>query len=100
MLHLGDISKGHGDLLRALKLWETAKPLFERSSQAKQVGNIDGRLASVGEDVLEQHRKNLAPLAELNAPLRIVEELEDEASDIEELEVDLNEAKSIQLVAV
>jgi tetratricopeptide (TPR) repeat protein len=100
MLHLGDISKGHGDLLRALELWETAKPLFERSSQAKQVEKIDGRLASVGEDILEQHRKNLASLAELNAPLGIVEELEDEVSDIEELEVDLNEAKSIQLVAV
>jgi tetratricopeptide (TPR) repeat protein len=100
MLRLGDISKGHGDLLGALELWETARPLFERSSQAKQVEKIDGRLASVGEDVLEQHRKNLASLAELSAPLGIVEELEDEVSDIEELEVDLNEAKGIQLVAV
>jgi hypothetical protein len=42
----------------------------------------------------------LASLAELSAPLGIVEELEDEVSDIEELEVDLNEAKGIQLVAV
>ncbi|KAJ7935866.1 hypothetical protein B0H13DRAFT_1853979 [Mycena leptocephala] len=98
MLHLGDISKGHGDLLRALELWETARPLFERSSQAKQVENIDERLASVGDDVLEQHRKNLASLAEPNAPSGAVEDPEDEVSDIENLEVDLNKAKNIQLV--
>ncbi|KAF8193174.1 hypothetical protein K438DRAFT_1761882 [Mycena galopus ATCC 62051] len=66
MLHLGDISKGQSDLVRAVELWEAARPLFERSSQAKQIENIDGRLASVG-DVLEQHRKNLAHLGELNA---------------------------------
>ncbi|KAF7328215.1 hypothetical protein MVEN_02561200 [Mycena venus] len=41
MLRLGDTSMGHGDLLKAVELWETAKPLFERSSQAKQVADID-----------------------------------------------------------
>ncbi|KAJ7935859.1 hypothetical protein B0H13DRAFT_1853972 [Mycena leptocephala] len=99
MLHLGDISKGYGDLLRALELWETARPLFERSSQAKQVENIDERLASVGDDMLEQHRKNLACLAELIVPSAAVEDPEDEVSDIEDLDVDLNKVKSIQLVA-
>jgi tetratricopeptide (TPR) repeat protein len=68
MLQLGDISKGHGDLLKAVELWTAARPLFDRSSQAKQVENIDQRLAGVGEDVLEQHRNNLAHLAELNVP--------------------------------
>ncbi|KAJ7935862.1 hypothetical protein B0H13DRAFT_2462800 [Mycena leptocephala] len=100
MLHLGDISKGHGDLLNALELWETARPLFERSSQAKQVDKIDRRLASVGDDVLKQQRQNLASLAEPNAPSGAVEDPEDEVSDIEDLEVDLNKAKSIQLVVV
>jgi tetratricopeptide (TPR) repeat protein len=66
MLQLGDISKGHGDLLKAVELWTTARPLFEQSSQAKQVENIDQRLAGVSEDVLQQHRKNLACLVELN----------------------------------
>ncbi|KAJ7300778.1 hypothetical protein DFH08DRAFT_946327 [Mycena albidolilacea] len=51
MLHLGDISKGHGDLLQAVEHWEMARPLFERSSQGKQVKNVDERLASMGEDV-------------------------------------------------
>jgi hypothetical protein len=34
---LGDISMGHSDLLKAVEFWERARPLFEHSSQAKQV---------------------------------------------------------------
>jgi hypothetical protein len=100
MLHLGDISKGHGNLLGAVEFWKTARPLFEWSSQTKQVEHIDERLATVGEDVLEGHKKNLAYLAELNAPSGSVEELENDQSDIEDLEVDLDEAKETYLVAV
>lgn len=37
MTRLGDISKGHGDLPKVVDHWETARPLFERSSQTKQV---------------------------------------------------------------
>jgi hypothetical protein len=82
MLHLGDISKGHGDLLKAVKLWETARPLFKRSSQAKQVKNIDEKLTNVGEDVRKNHKTNLAHLAELSAPSGSLEE-DDEPSNIE-----------------
>jgi tetratricopeptide (TPR) repeat protein len=98
MLRLGEISKGHNDLLKAVELWETARPLFERSSQAKQVENIDGKLASVGEGVLGQHRKNVAHLAEYT-PSGIVEDLEDGLSDIEDLEVDLDKAQALNIVA-
>ncbi|KAJ7620710.1 hypothetical protein DFH06DRAFT_1305951 [Mycena polygramma] len=87
MLHLGDVSKGRGDLLKAVELWDTARPLFERSSQGKQVKKIDERLALVGKDLLEQHRKSLACLAELNVPSGTIEEAEDELSDIEDLDV-------------
>ncbi|KAJ7482611.1 hypothetical protein FB451DRAFT_1442075 [Mycena latifolia] len=45
MLRLGDISELHGDLPKAAELWNTARPLFERSSQAKQVAKIDEQLA-------------------------------------------------------
>jgi hypothetical protein len=100
MLHLGDISKGHSDLLKAVELWATARPLFEWSSQAKQLQIIDERLASVEEDVLEQHRKKLACLAELNAPSGAVEELEDELSDIDDPEVDLDEAQDLNPVGI
>ncbi|KAJ7806270.1 hypothetical protein B0H13DRAFT_1929692 [Mycena leptocephala] len=85
MLRLGDISKEEGDLQKAVELWTTARPLFEKSSQAKQVEKIDHRLAGVDEDVLGQHRKNLACLAELNAPSETVDEIND-LSDIEDME--------------
>jgi hypothetical protein len=44
MLLLGDIFQGHGNLLKALELWETARPLFGQSSQAKQIERIDEKL--------------------------------------------------------
>jgi tetratricopeptide (TPR) repeat protein len=93
MLHLGDISQSHGDWPKAVEYWDRAKPLFEWSSQAKQVEQIDERLARAGKDVLEQHRKNLAHLKMLNAPNDIVKEGEDDLSHIEELEDGLNAVK-------
>jgi tetratricopeptide (TPR) repeat protein len=86
MLRFGDISMGHGDPLKAVEFWEGARPLFEHSSQTKQVQNINVRLAGISNDVLEQHRNNLARLAELNAPVGTIEELEDDLSDIEDLD--------------
>ncbi|KAJ7869796.1 hypothetical protein B0H13DRAFT_1896478 [Mycena leptocephala] len=100
MLRLGDISKGQGDLLKALELWTTARPLFEQSSQAKQVENIDQRLGGVSEDVLEQHRKNLAHLAELTAPLETVDEINN-PSDIEDMDgLDLEDETTLDPVAL
>ncbi|KAJ7620764.1 hypothetical protein DFH06DRAFT_1233685, partial [Mycena polygramma] len=92
MLHLGDIFKGRGDLLKAVELWDMARPLFERSSQGKQVKKVDERLASVGDGLLEQHRKSLALLAELKAPTAMIQEEEDDVSDIEDFE-DMNDEK-------
>ncbi|KAJ7620734.1 hypothetical protein DFH06DRAFT_64116 [Mycena polygramma] len=89
MLHLGDIYKGRGDLLKAVELWDTARPLFQRSSQSKQVKKIDERLASIGNDLLEQHRKSLALLAELDVPSGSIEEAEDELSDTEDMPEEL-----------
>ncbi|KAJ7906400.1 hypothetical protein B0H13DRAFT_2333516 [Mycena leptocephala] len=100
MLRFGDISMGNSDLLKAVELWERARPLFECSSQAKQVHDIDERFANISKDVLEQHRHNLAHLAELNAPSGTVEELEDDLSDIEDLDkVNMGEEKELNLIA-
>ncbi|KAJ7880164.1 hypothetical protein B0H13DRAFT_2278757 [Mycena leptocephala] len=100
MIRLGDISKGHGNLLKAVELWDTARPLFEQSSQVKEVEHVDERLASVSENVLEQHRKNLVCLAELNVPSAAVEEING-MSDIEDMEgLELNDKKELVLVAV
>ncbi|KAJ7715553.1 hypothetical protein B0H16DRAFT_1701655 [Mycena metata] len=93
MVRLGDMAKKNGDLLKALELWETAKPLFERSSQAKRVQDIDERVGGISEEVKEQHRKNLARLAELNVPAGKVEEEVD--SDTEELGLEEEQVKLI-----
>ncbi|KAJ7729779.1 hypothetical protein B0H16DRAFT_224680 [Mycena metata] len=93
IIRLGDIAKKNGDTLKALELWETAKPLFERSSQAKRVQDIDERVDSISEETKEQHRKNLAQLAELNVPTGKVEEVD---SDTEELGL---KEKKIKLIA-
>jgi tetratricopeptide (TPR) repeat protein len=100
MLRLGDISKGKGDLLKAVELWTAARPLFERSSQAKQVENIDQRLAGVSEDVWEQHRKNFAHLAELTAPSGTVDKISN-LSEIKDMEgLDLEDETALDLVAL
>jgi hypothetical protein len=54
--------------LKAVKFWHTARPLFERSSQVKQVQCVDERLAGIGGDVLEQHKENIPCLVKLNVP--------------------------------
>ncbi|KAJ7314767.1 hypothetical protein DFH08DRAFT_821093 [Mycena albidolilacea] len=68
MVRLGDISNNHGDQLKAIEFWSIAKPLFERSSQVKEVQHVDERLACIGSDVLEQHRESIARLVKLNVP--------------------------------
>ncbi|KAJ7453148.1 hypothetical protein FB451DRAFT_1520290 [Mycena latifolia] len=47
MLRLGDLFKDQGDVSRALGLWKTARPLFERSSQEKKVAAVDRRIVTV-----------------------------------------------------
>jgi tetratricopeptide (TPR) repeat protein len=47
MARLGDISKVNGDDFKAAKLWETARPLFERSSQQKQLTELNAKLAKL-----------------------------------------------------
>ncbi|KAJ7434997.1 hypothetical protein FB451DRAFT_1465774 [Mycena latifolia] len=69
MLRLGDLAKGHGEVSRALEHWKAARPLFERSSQGKQVTQIDQRLAATPNDVLEETTDSLSRLRKLNAPI-------------------------------
>ncbi|KAJ7463164.1 hypothetical protein FB451DRAFT_1493879 [Mycena latifolia] len=37
MFRLADLAQGQGDVAKGIELWQLARPLFERSSQAKQV---------------------------------------------------------------
>ncbi|KAJ7462867.1 hypothetical protein FB451DRAFT_1494899 [Mycena latifolia] len=72
MLRLGDLAKGQGDMLKAIELWTTARPLFERSSQAKQVTQIEERLAAIKKNMLEEPTDSLMRLGQLNAPITAV----------------------------
>jgi hypothetical protein len=90
MLRLGDHAMEHDNVLKAVELWETARPLFERSSQSKRVELVDERLAGVAQNVLEQHRKNLARLTGLNAPSGVGKEVQDEVSDPEDEQEDVD----------
>ncbi|KAJ7754073.1 hypothetical protein B0H16DRAFT_1833199 [Mycena metata] len=92
MIRLGDIAKKNGDLLKALDLWETAKPLFEHSLQVKRVQDIDERVGEISEETKEQHRENLAQLAVLNVHAGKVEEVD---SDTEELGLEEEQIKWI-----
>jgi tetratricopeptide (TPR) repeat protein len=66
MIRLGDISSRRGDLLKAVELWESARPLFERSSQTTEVQCVDERLSHFGSNVLNCHRENIVHLVRLN----------------------------------
>ncbi|KAJ7779628.1 hypothetical protein B0H16DRAFT_1829680, partial [Mycena metata] len=84
MIRLGDISNKRGDSLEALALWEQARPQFERSSQVKRIQDIDERLVGIDGDIKEQHKlhnRNLDRLAELKAPVGMVEELDKDLSE-------------------
>ncbi|KAJ7103811.1 hypothetical protein C8R44DRAFT_858900 [Mycena epipterygia] len=53
MLRLGDIAKQRGHLVKAVDYWKQSHPLFEQSSQAKDIVQIDTRLASVDPAMLD-----------------------------------------------
>jgi hypothetical protein len=50
MLRLGDLAQKWGDLPKAIELWKDAQPLFERSSQVKDVAEIQARLRDFEKD--------------------------------------------------
>jgi hypothetical protein len=53
MVQIADIWKSRAEILRAVELWKAARPLFEKSSQAKDVTQIDAKLAAVEASILE-----------------------------------------------
>ncbi|KAJ7896686.1 hypothetical protein B0H14DRAFT_3124887 [Mycena olivaceomarginata] len=77
MLRLGDISSRCGDLLKAVELWESARPLFKRSSQATEVSYVDERLSRVGSNALDHHRENVGHPSRLDVPSGNLSHIED-----------------------
>ncbi|KAJ7166836.1 hypothetical protein C8R46DRAFT_1192145 [Mycena filopes] len=65
MMRLGDLAQRKGKTTEAAELWKSARPLFERSLQAKDVACIDRKLGA-----LEQ--ESLAKLTTLHAPMSLL----------------------------
>jgi hypothetical protein len=78
LLRLGDLANKKGSFSDATEFWIAARPYFERSSQAKDVTEIDDRLAE-----LEQKQKSLLQPAALHPPKNISTELLDEVEKVE-----------------
>ncbi|KAJ7843419.1 hypothetical protein B0H14DRAFT_3689461 [Mycena olivaceomarginata] len=47
MMRLGDLTNKRGHTSTAIEFWKAARPLFERSLQAKDVAQIDAKLSTV-----------------------------------------------------
>ncbi|KAJ7103912.1 hypothetical protein C8R44DRAFT_808351 [Mycena epipterygia] len=75
MLRLGDIAMHRGDFVKATELWKEARPLFERSSQKKDMAQINTRLTSVDQVMLDTQKKTLVLLGKLEAPTTSLDEL-------------------------
>ncbi|KAJ7278980.1 hypothetical protein C8J57DRAFT_1573985 [Mycena rebaudengoi] len=48
MVRIADILNIRGEVMNAVELWKAARPLFERSSQMKDIIKIDAKLVEVG----------------------------------------------------
>jgi hypothetical protein len=84
MVHIAEIMNCRGEIIKAVELWKAARPLFERSSQMKDMIRIDAKLAKIDSAVLVECEEQLQQLSELHAPVSAPEETyiaEDEEED-------------------
>ncbi|KAJ7890110.1 hypothetical protein B0H14DRAFT_2561385 [Mycena olivaceomarginata] len=68
MLHLGEISQQKGDFEEAISSFKAARPLFERSSQVKDVEHVDSLVRSLEEEIERGHSTKVAYLSTLDVP--------------------------------
>ncbi|KAJ7240903.1 hypothetical protein C8J57DRAFT_1561900 [Mycena rebaudengoi] len=78
MVRVADIMNDCGEVMKAVDLWKTARPLFERSSQIKDIIKIDAKLVRVDSAVLAEYEEQLQRLSELHVPALLPEEKESE----------------------
>ncbi|KAJ7257841.1 hypothetical protein C8J57DRAFT_1516717 [Mycena rebaudengoi] len=69
MVRIADILNTQGEVMKAIELWKAARPLFERSSQTKDIIRIDANLATVDFSVLAASEKQLQQLKKLHVPI-------------------------------
>jgi hypothetical protein len=68
MVRIGDIWNSRGEVVQAVGLWKAARPLFERSSQMKDIIKLDAKLAEVNSAVLAESEEELQHLSDLCVP--------------------------------
>ncbi|KAJ7244223.1 hypothetical protein C8J57DRAFT_1242935 [Mycena rebaudengoi] len=80
MVQIADILNGCGEAIKAIELWKAARPLFECSSQMKDIIKVDKKLAEVDSAVFVKYEEQLQHLPDVpvNAP-----EEEEEAEGID-----------------
>ncbi|KAF8190682.1 hypothetical protein K438DRAFT_1763130 [Mycena galopus ATCC 62051] len=78
MLRLGDLANKQRHTSDAISLWRAAQPLFEQSSQAKDVARIESRLMLVE----KAHQKALVKPETLHTPVQLV--VKENAPEIED----------------
>ncbi|KAF8207503.1 hypothetical protein K438DRAFT_1930969 [Mycena galopus ATCC 62051] len=76
MLRLGDLENKNGHTSEAITFWKAARPLFERSSQAKDMAQIDAKITTV-ENACQMA---LVQLETLDGPVQEVDEDDDKDS--------------------
>ncbi|KAJ7457766.1 hypothetical protein FB451DRAFT_1372419 [Mycena latifolia] len=94
MLRLGDLSKLQGDIVKAAELWKTARPLFERSSQGKQMAHIDERLSGISCELLDRPSEPLIHLSDPHAPSASPDEL-----DVGQINITPSNAPAVDIMA-
>ncbi|KAJ7279591.1 hypothetical protein C8J57DRAFT_1221245 [Mycena rebaudengoi] len=88
MVRIANILNSRGEVMKAVGLWKSARPLFEKSSQMKDIINLDAKLAEVDSAVLAQYEEKLQHPSELYVPASVLEEkeiAEDEEEEEDEL---------------
>ncbi|KAJ7112025.1 hypothetical protein C8R43DRAFT_153306 [Mycena crocata] len=68
MVQMGDIYLRKGDQQKSLALYTTAMPLFQRSSQIKDVETVNEKISAVNAHVAEESAKLFAQLETIHPP--------------------------------
>ncbi|KAJ7838033.1 hypothetical protein B0H14DRAFT_3141268 [Mycena olivaceomarginata] len=76
MIRLGDLANKQGHTSKAISLWQTARPLFERSLQAADVAQIDVRLSAAEKHDQEALTTLTAPDQWLNTGSSEIQQVE------------------------
>jgi tetratricopeptide (TPR) repeat protein len=95
MVRIADILNDRGEAIKAVELWKAARPLFERSSQVKDILRIDGKLAEVDSAVLAEYEEQLQQLSELHIPASAPAEAYIVVEEEEEKEEKLDEGSDV-----